>query len=263
MLPHRLNSRSHRIPPRGFRIPENTTRPPTPMNTTRPPTPMTPLNPIPTMISTMVTIHGVTIEVISPNGDMSLTNPEFENIARAAIDIAYSDSDYPRISSGELDIEEDLGEENRFLAALYYDDGRMRNMSVKILFDYTNRIEAINEILESVDVENLDSEHCIICIESYTTAATLSEPETVVTNLEATSDFTNGFEDSIDTSKDSEDYSIIISNEPHHAAVKIKTCGHVFGRRCITQWLKDNNPCPICRRKASLPVPFHLKTWVE
>ncbi|KAF7852585.1 uncharacterized protein EAF02_012172 [Botrytis sinoallii] len=243
MPPHRLNSRSHRIPPRGFRIPENTTRPPTPM---------TPLNPIPAMISTMVATHGVTIEVISPNGDMSRTNPEFENIARAAIDIAYSDSDGPRISSGEIDIEEDLEEENRFLAALYYDDGRMRNMIVKILFDYTNRIEAINEILESVDVETLDSEHCSICIESYTTAATLSEPETVVTNLEATSEITNGFEDSID-----------ISNESHHTAVKIKKCGHIFGRRCITQWLKDNNTCPMCRRKASLPVPFHLQMWVE
>ncbi|TGO21388.1 hypothetical protein BPAE_0222g00010 [Botrytis paeoniae] len=226
---------------------------------------MIPLTSTSSGISTMVATCGVTIEVISPNGDMSRTNPEFENIARAAVDIAYSDD--PRISSGEILIEDNLDEDNldeegRLNAALHYHDGSMRSLGVKILFDHTYRIKAINEILESVDVETLDSENCSICIESYTTAAALSEPEIVVTTPEepSTSDIANGFEDSIDTSNDSED-PIIISNEPHQAAVKMKTCGHVFGRRCITQWLKENNTCPMCRRKVLLPTPFHLQMW--
>ncbi|TGO48018.1 hypothetical protein BCON_0255g00160 [Botryotinia convoluta] len=234
MPPQRLDSRPHRITPRDFRISE---RPHTPLTSTS------------SMISTMVATRGVTIEVISLNGDMSRTNPEFENIARAAVDIAYSDD--PRISSGELLIEDDLDEENRLNAALHYHNGSMRSLSVKILFDYTYRIKAIDEILESVDVETLDSEDCSICIESYTMAKTLSEPETAVTTSEATFDIANGFED-----------SIMISNETHHAAVKMKTCGHVFGRRCITQWLKENNTCSMCRRKVLLPIPFHLQIWV-
>ncbi|KAF5867661.1 uncharacterized protein Bfra_010635lb [Botrytis fragariae] len=252
MPPQRLDSRPHGIPPRDFRISENTTRPHTPM---------TPLTSTSTMISTMVATRGVTIEVISLNGDMSRTNPEFENIVRAAVDIAHGDD--PRISSGELLIEHDLDEDNRFNAALHYHDRSMRSLSVKIIFDYTYRIKAINEMIELVDIETLDWDTCSICIESYTTATTLSERDTVVTTPEEpdTSDNTNGFEDSIDISNDTKD-SITISNEPHHAAVKMKICGHVFGRRCITQWLKDNNTCPMCRRKVLLPIPFHLQMWV-
>ncbi|TGO56009.1 hypothetical protein BOTNAR_0232g00170 [Botryotinia narcissicola] len=214
------------------------------------------------MISTMIATRGVTIEVISPNGDMSRTNPEFENIARAAFEIAYSDD--PSISSGELDVEEDLEEENRFNAALYYHDGSMRNLSVKILFDSTYRMEAIKETLKSVDMETLDLEdNCSICIEPYATAATLSEPDAVVTipKEDIILVIANGFEDSIDTSDDPK-HPIIISNEPHHDAVKMKACGHVFGRRCITKWLKENNTCPMCRGKVLLPAPFHLRVWV-
>ncbi|TGO11498.1 hypothetical protein BTUL_0108g00140 [Botrytis tulipae] len=261
MPPHRLDSRSHRIPPRYLRVPENTIIPQVPMNITRPQTPVRPSNPTPTMISTMIATRGVTIEVISPNGDISRTNPEFENIARAAFEIAYSED--PSISSGELDVEEDSGEENRFNAALYYHDGSMRTLIVRMLFDYTCRIEAIKKILESVDVETLDLEdNCSICIESYTTAATLSEPDTVATTPEEDIILViaNGFEDSIDTSGDSK-HSIIIAHEPHHA-VKIKACGHVFGGRCITKWLKENNTCPMCRGKVLLPAPSHLRVWV-
>ncbi|THV44569.1 hypothetical protein BGAL_0616g00060 [Botrytis galanthina] len=260
MPPRRLDSRSHRIQPRDYRISENA-RPEPPMNTTRPQTPIRPSNPAPTMISTMIATRGVTIEVISPNGDISRTNPEFENIARAAFRIALCDD--PSVSFGELDVEEDLEEEHRLNAALYYHDGSMRNLSVKILFDDTYRIGAINEMLESVDVETLDSEdNCSICMESYATAATLSEPDTVVTIPEEDIILfiANGFEDSIDTSNDSKN-SFTISTEPHHA-VKIKTCGHVFGGRCITKWLKENNTCPMCRGKVSLPAPYHLRVWV-
>ncbi|KAF7895934.1 hypothetical protein EAF00_005949 [Botryotinia globosa] len=262
MPPRRLDSRSYRIPLRDSRVHENTIIPQVPTSITGPQTPVTPSNPTPAMISTMIATRGVTIEVISPNGDMSRTNPEFENIARAAFEIAYSDD--PSISSGELGVEEDLEEENRFNAALYYHNGSMRSLIVKILFDYTCRIAAIKEIIESVDVETIDLEdNCSICIESYTTAANLSEPDTVVPIPEEQNIFViaNGFEDSIDNSNDSGD-SITISNELHHAAVKMKACGHVFGGRCLTKWLKENNTCPMCRGKVSLPTPFHLRVWV-
>ncbi|KAF7951856.1 hypothetical protein EAE96_007154 [Botrytis aclada] len=249
MPPQRLDSRPHRIQPRGFETFENTRRPRRSLTSTA------------LMISTMVAAHGITFEVISPNGDMGRTNPGFENIVRAAIDIA--DTDDPRLSSGELLVHADLDEEKRVVAILRCQDGSMRYLSVKILTDYQYRIKAINETLESVDVESLDSENCGICIEPYTTAATLSEPDTVVTIPEepSTFDVANGFEDSIDTSNNSED-SIIISHDPHHAAVKIKKCEHIFGRRCITQWLKENDTCPMCRCKLSLPIPCHLQVWV-
>lgn len=27
----------------------------------------------------------------------------------------------------------------------------------------------------------------------------------------------------------------------------ITKCGHIFGRKCIASWLKENNSCPLCR----------------
>jgi len=30
-------------------------------------------------------------------------------------------------------------------------------------------------------------------------------------------------------------------------AATIIKCGHVFGRSCLTRWMRDSNPCPICR----------------
>jgi hypothetical protein len=30
-------------------------------------------------------------------------------------------------------------------------------------------------------------------------------------------------------------------------AVTIKKCGHVFGRNCLEQWMRDANTCPMCR----------------
>ena len=26
------------------------------------------------------------------------------------------------------------------------------------------------------------------------------------------------------------------------------TCGHIFHKKCIKNWLKKNNECPICRK---------------
>lgn len=30
-------------------------------------------------------------------------------------------------------------------------------------------------------------------------------------------------------------------------AVAITTCGHIFGRNCLTQWMRESNTCPMCR----------------
>ncbi|CAI6320971.1 unnamed protein product [Periconia digitata] len=31
-----------------------------------------------------------------------------------------------------------------------------------------------------------------------------------------------------------------------HSAVRIKSCGHVHGRRCLTEWLQVGHTCPTC-----------------
>jgi hypothetical protein len=31
------------------------------------------------------------------------------------------------------------------------------------------------------------------------------------------------------------------------------SCNHIFGRQCITTWLKGNNTCPICRSQLAIP----------
>ncbi|TEY27893.1 hypothetical protein BOTCAL_1078g00030 [Botryotinia calthae] len=234
-----LDSRLHRILPHDLEDSESTRRPQPQVIF------------VDSIISTMVATHGITIEIISSNGDMSSRNPEFENIVRAAVDIA--DNREPRLSTGDLLVHGDLDEQTRFTAALRYQDGRARSLIVKVRLDFKYRIKAINEMLESVDVETLDSENCGICIEPYTTAVTLSELETMVTTSEepGTLDITYGFE-----------YSITTPNIPHHDAVKMKRCGHVFGRGCIVQWMKENNTCPMCRSRVPLPIPCHLQVWV-
>lgn len=39
----------------------------------------------------------------------------------------------------------------------------------------------------------------------------------------------------------------------HHEAVKLPKCGHVFGRKCIHEWLLSKGTCPTCRDK--IPIP--------
>lgn len=34
---------------------------------------------------------------------------------------------------------------------------------------------------------------------------------------------------------------------PDHLPSKLPRCPHVFGTTCLTEWLKDNDTCPICR----------------
>jgi hypothetical protein len=31
------------------------------------------------------------------------------------------------------------------------------------------------------------------------------------------------------------------------SAVTINKCGHVFGKQCITKWMREHNTCPVCR----------------
>ncbi|KAI9644525.1 Ubiquitin-protein ligase [Ciborinia camelliae] len=40
---------------------------------------------------------------------------------------------------------------------------------------------------------------------------------------------------------------------PDHKAVKMPHCRHIFGKHCITTWLKENNSCPLCRAEIQLP----------
>ena len=47
-------------------------------------------------------------------------------------------------------------------------------------------------------------------------------------------------------------------NDPHndakaeHVSSKLMVCGHVFGKNCITYWLKESTTCPLCRRRVYL-----------
>ncbi len=38
------------------------------------------------------------------------------------------------------------------------------------------------------------------------------------------------------------------------AAVRIKSCGHVLGEKCLDDWIQQNNTCPVCRKE--FPVNF-------
>lgn len=40
----------------------------------------------------------------------------------------------------------------------------------------------------------------------------------------------------------------------HHTAVRIKSCGHVFGSRCLQEWLSARRTCPLCRTEL-FPTP--------
>jgi hypothetical protein len=44
-----------------------------------------------------------------------------------------------------------------------------------------------------------------------------------------------------------------------HLAVKIHSCGHVYGQKCLKEWIKQQNTCPLCRdilyRKTTAVLP--------
>ncbi|KAJ8061298.1 hypothetical protein OCU04_010361 [Sclerotinia nivalis] len=147
--------------------------------------------------------HGIQLRVISPGGTMwtmSPEHPEFDNIFRAAIDVA--DGYAPRLSVDELHINPILTGEKRD-AILVNPDGRETMLFVEIFSGHAYRFKAINDILQSVDAGALHSDKCGICMEPYDTAITA------------------------DTFND-------------HKTSKLPKCGHVFGRHCITNWLELN-----------------------
>ncbi|KAF2130402.1 hypothetical protein P153DRAFT_217257 [Dothidotthia symphoricarpi CBS 119687] len=53
---------------------------------------------------------------------------------------------------------------------------------------------------------------------------------------------------------------------PHDAltepAVTIKKCGHVFGRDCLEQWMRNSNTCPMCRIEI-FPMSKHKREGDE
>ena len=56
--------------------------------------------------------------------------------------------------------------------------------------------------------------------------------------------------------------------EQEDLAVRMKVCGHVFGKACITEWLQFSSTCPQCRREVfKLPTmnlpSIYLPIWRE
>ncbi|TGO20911.1 hypothetical protein BPAE_0257g00160 [Botrytis paeoniae] len=126
----------------------------------------------------------------------------------------------PLLSTEELRKNPNLDGEKRF-ALLGSSDGTMKFIVVEIRKSYRDRTRAIKDMLPLVDAATLDFEQCGICIESY---------------AEAT-----------------------IPLEPNHEPSKMPKCGHVFGRDCIVEWLKNHDTCPLCRDELTLPVAYRLR----
>ncbi|KAB8289490.1 hypothetical protein EYC80_010651 [Monilinia laxa] len=138
-----------------------------------------------------------------------------------------AEEEVPFLSFRELRTNSQLQGERR-CAVLRCSDGRARLINVQIMTNYADRIIGINSILIPVDVEPLDVEKCNICHEIYDLHATPS---------------THG--------------------QSNHEALKMASCGHVFGRDCITTWLKTNDTCPMCRDKLELPVAYNLRATIQ
>ncbi|KAF2866952.1 hypothetical protein BDV95DRAFT_611240 [Massariosphaeria phaeospora] len=45
---------------------------------------------------------------------------------------------------------------------------------------------------------------------------------------------------------------------PSHCALRIKSCGHVFGASCLSTWIRTADTCPMCRS-----VLFEGAWWAE
>lgn len=76
-------------------------------------------------------------------------------------------------------------------------------------------------MLELVSPDELDSDSCSICYESYSAATS--------------------------------------SNGTNHKASRMMTCGHIFGRACIALWLEENDTCTICRDAISFPSSYTFR----
>lgn len=49
-----------------------------------------------------------------------------------------------------------------------------------------------------------------------------------------------------------------VDQNKSETTVRIKPCGHVFGRECITKWLHISTTCPMCRTSLERPL---LDRW--
>ncbi|KAI9644527.1 Ubiquitin-protein ligase [Ciborinia camelliae] len=98
------------------------------------------------------------------------------------------------------------------------------------------RLEVIKRMLVPASAQ--DDESCPICQEEYTTtvgAAAATDNE-------------------VHKCPHCQEQYVTTPNNPDaHDPCTMPVCTHVFGRGCITQWLKDKNTCPMCRAKVRLP----------
>jgi hypothetical protein len=46
-------------------------------------------------------------------------------------------------------------------------------------------------------------------------------------------------------------------------AVTIVKCGHVFGRNCLAEWMREHNTCPVCRAEFFSASAGSLRVHVE
>ncbi|KAF7886581.1 uncharacterized protein EAF01_011259 [Botrytis porri] len=130
----------------------------------------------------------------------------------------------PLLSIEELRRNPNLNGQKRH-ALLGSENGTMKFIVVEIRKCYRDRTRAIKDILPPINPATLDFDQCGICIEPY---------------AEATIPF-----------------------EPNHEPSKMPKCGHVFGRDCIVEWLKNHDTCPLCRDELSLPVAYRLRVKID
>ncbi|KAM0124715.1 hypothetical protein ACHAP3_010182 [Botrytis cinerea] len=92
-----------------------------------------------------------------------------------------------------------------------------------------SKLEWIESYL--IPVSSNESDCCPICREKYN--ITLDDP---------------AVENKTRYCMDCERYFTMTHKiDKFHKACVIPQCSHVFGRYCITQWLKNNSTCPLCR----------------
>ncbi|QSZ30393.1 hypothetical protein DSL72_004916 [Monilinia vaccinii-corymbosi] len=97
------------------------------------------------------------------------------------------------------------------------------------------RLEIIKGLLVPASAEHSDC--CPICQEEFTAAVQVTAPVREIQSCPHCQ----------------KQYTTTPNNNDAHDACSMPVCSHVFGRGCITQWLKDKNTCPMCRAEIHLP----------
>ena len=112
----------------------------------------------------------------------------------------------------------------------------------------------IDNCLIEIDGNNLNESvgTCSICREPLQCYA-LSESSSIQTS----SKYDKTTDSESKESQPLSDAPAVDENKPE-TTVRIKACGHVFGRECITEWLHTSTTCPMCR--ISLEPPL-LDRW--